>query len=259
MVDLEGRRVVVLGASAGIGRSLARAAMAGGAEVLACGRRADLLDQLVAETGGGTACAVDVSEPEQVEALAAVTSRFGPVDAVVSTIGLSPLTPLADTADEDWAQVFRTNVMGVNSVIRALRPHLCDAALVLALSSEVVGIPRWGLGAYSASKAALEASFASWRLEYPRIRFGIVGVGATVPTDFGRDFDMEILSDALEIWARHGQTQDEFMDSDELGRVLAGLLGSLLPYPGINLERVLLRSPSPVTGCAGIMKRVALD
>lgn len=248
MTDLTDRKIVVLGASSGIGRCFALHARNAGAEVLLSGRQADRLDQVKKEAGGGITCAVDLTEPGGTDRLVEAVHRFGPVDAVVSTVGAAQLKLLENMTEPDWSAVFATNVVGVNCAIQVMLPALADGAVVLALSSEAVTMPRWGLAAYSASKAALEVSLAGWRLEYPRVRFGSVGVGATVPTEFGRAFDGPMLGDALEMWIRHGQAQAEFMDSDHVGQVLAGLLASLLPFPGVNMEHIVLRTPTPVVG-----------
>lgn len=257
--ELTGRKLVVLGASSGIGQSLAQHALRAGAEVLLCGRREDRLVEVRHRSGGGEVHAVDLSRPEEIDVLAERVRSMAPVDAVVSTVGIAPLRLMMDTTYADWRQVLDTNVVGVNSAIRAVLPSLADGAIVLALSSEAVTMPRWALGAYSASKAALEVSLAGWRTEYPRIRFGCVGVGATVPTEFARHFEQELLFKALEIWARHGQAHEQFMDSDHLGAVLALLLGSLLPYPGVNMEHIVLRTPSPVTGSSELMMDTAFE
>jgi NAD(P)-dependent dehydrogenase (short-subunit alcohol dehydrogenase family) len=256
-LDLSGRHLVVLGASSGIGRAVGLHAIRAGATVLLVGRRVDRLEEARAKAGGGEVCPVDVAKPEGIKTLAAEVSRMGPIDAMVSTVGTARLKLLEHMTEADWQAVLDTNLVGVNSAIRAAVPSLVDGGVVLALSSETVSMPRWALAAYAASKAALEVSLAGWRLEYPRIRFGSVGVGATIPTEFGQDFEDGILERALEIWTRHGQAQEGFMDRDEVGEFLARLLASLLPFPGINLEHVVLRTPSPVTGSSELMKGAA--
>lgn len=248
VTDLAGRKVVVLGASAGIGRAVAHHAVAAGAEVLLCGRRAERLAEVRDEAGGGRVCPADLAHPEGVDALAEGASGLGSVDAVVSTVGVADLKRLEHMSQADWRSVLDTNVVGVNSAIRALLPVTADGGVVLALSSEVVIAPRWALGAYAASKAALEVSLSGWRLEYPRVRFGAIGVGATFPTEFGRGFDGPILGQAMDNWARQGVMQQEMMDPDHVGQVIVGLLGAVLPFPGVGLEHVMLRTPSPIVG-----------
>ena len=247
-MGLEGQKIVVLGASSGIGEAIARHAIAGASGVLLCGRRRERLDAIRDQAGQGSVCTVDLLRAGDVERLARAAEGFGPVDALVSTVGMAHLKLLASMTDAEWRDVLETNVIGVNAAIRALLPCLSDGAVVLALSSETVTMPRWALGAYAASKAALEVSFAGWRLEYPRIRFGTIGIGATFPTDFGRNFDGAILGAALDQWTRHGRAQERMMDPDDVGQVVVRLLAALLAFPGVNMEHLVLRTPAPVAG-----------
>ncbi len=256
-VALTGRKLVVLGASAGIGRRFAVNAGRAGAELLLCGRRADALESARDESGRGVPCPVDLGSDEGCARLAEAAARFGPIDAVVSSVGSAPLVRIEEMTLSGWSAVLQANVASINAAIAALAPHVGDGGLVLALSSESVAMPRWGLGPYASSKAALETSFAAWRNEYHRLRFGTVAVGSTVPTEFGRDFEGEILGTALEVWTRHGLAQEAFMDADELARVLVGIVTTLLEYPGIGAEHLVLRSPSPVIGSSEMMRAAA--
>ena len=94
---------------------------------------------------------------------------------------------------------------------------------------------------------ALERSLIAWRTEHPEVRFSIVAVGATVPTEFGNMFDMQLLTTALDDWAKRGLAQADFMDSTELGVYLAAVFALGLRFPGINVDHIVLRSPSAVT------------
>jgi len=247
--DLSGRAVLVVGASSGIGRALVIDAARRGARVVAVARRAERLRELVADAGDGAVVAVeaDVTEVADCDRLAAVAADvLGPIDLMVYAAGSATLRRLADMSAAEWARILATNVGGFNHTLAALVPDaLAAGAVVAALSSEVVGRPRHGLAGYGVSKAALEESVRAWRLEQPQIRFCRVGIGATQPTDFGSEFDGEVLGPILDDWVRNGLLPTTFMDTDELAAVLARLLGSMLAYPGIAVEEVLVRSPAP--------------
>jgi NAD(P)-dependent dehydrogenase (short-subunit alcohol dehydrogenase family) len=245
---IQGRRIVVVGASASIGRSLAKNAIEQGAEVVAASRRIDLLQDLVTEAGGGSALAVDVRQPESCDSLmSAAAEVLGEIDAICYTVGYAPLRMMKDTTAADWSEVFATNVSGANHVIAAALPRLAPDAVVMVLSSETVGRPRSGLGAYGSSKAALEESLNSWRTEHPEIRFCCASIGATWPTEFGDHFDPDLLNWALSDWMAKGLFQERFMDGDDLAHVLLDLLATLLVRPGIGLEYMMIRSPTKVT------------
>jgi NAD(P)-dependent dehydrogenase (short-subunit alcohol dehydrogenase family) len=242
---LDGRRVVVVGASAGIGRAFAARAIEEGAKVLAAARREDRLAELTAEAGGGAAVAADVSDPEGCARIAdAARTALGEIDLVLHAAAMSPLKRFSDTTVDDWRAVLGTNLVGVHQVIHALLPLLAPTGIVGVLSSETIGQPRAGLGAYSVSKAALEESLRCWHTEHPGVRFSCVAVGSTVPTEFGHSFDLPLLTELMGEWATHGLAQAEFMDTSEVGDFLVRLYAAALPYPQVNVEYLLVRSPS---------------
>ena len=256
---LAGRRVIVVGASAGIGRAAAAEAIARGADVVVGARRAEALDQLVQEAGGGTAVTVDLADPDSCAAFvsAATAALDGPVDVVLFTAGMAPLDHIEKITAEQWHRTMATNAVSFNLLVAGLLPSLAPAALVAALSSEAVEAPRFGMIAYGASKAALELSLRGWRLEHPEARFSTIVVGATVPTDFGNNFEMDILVKALDIWATQGLAQEQFMDTTDVGVELVDLLETGLAHPNVGMERLVLRSPSGITADASVMHDAA--
>lgn len=246
---LAGRRVLVVGASAGIGRAFARCAIAGGASVAVVGRRAERLAELVENASAAVIVSGDVrAETDCVRVVTEATAALGGLDLLVYCAGSSPLRPLADTTSDDWATVFETHVLGVHHIVREALRHMPRHGVVGVLSSETVGRPRYGLGAYGASKAALDQLLLALRVEHPRVRFTTVTVGATFPTEFGDDFDPEVLERALHEWARHGLMTEEMMDPDEVALVLAGVLGTALDNPTVGMEHLVLRPSAPALG-----------
>jgi NAD(P)-dependent dehydrogenase (short-subunit alcohol dehydrogenase family) len=246
---LAGRRVLVVGASAGVGRAVAVAAVAAGADVVLAARRADRLGEAVAEAGGGTAVVADVRDQAGCTRLVDETvGAMGALDVVVYAAGRAPLQTMADTGADEWADTLATNVIGVNQVIAAAVPHLSEGGVISVLSSETVGRPRYALGAYSASKAALDESLRAWRHEHPTLRFSCLAIGATQPTDFGLAFDRDVLGPAYDHWVRHGFMQQDFMDTAEVAEFLVALLAIALRFPKLSVEHLLLRSPSPLLG-----------
>ncbi len=248
-VTIAGKRVLVVGASEGIGREFAERAVRDGARVLMCARRADALSLVVDSAGGGQVAIVDVTDDASIDALVAtVIEAFGEVDLVLYAVGSASMRRLVEFDREMWDQTLSTNVVGFNQLTRRLIGSLSSGAIVVALSSESAAVPRDGLIAYAASKAALEASVRGWRAEHPEVRWSCVAVGATFPTAFGSTFDPDLIGPLLDVWIKKGLLQDAFMVPGEVAEHLLAIYTSALSLASVNVEHIVLRSPSATMG-----------
>lgn len=227
--------MLVVGASAGIGRAFAKHAIDMGALVCVAARRADQLVQLCEEAGGGHPVVADVTMPEECSRLVTEAAEaLGGLDLVLYTAGAGTLAPMSDAGADAWRQAFDVNVVGAMLVCRAALPVLAADGLMSFMSSESVSEPRWGLSAYSASKSALDQAIRSWRLEHPDRRFQRIVMGPTSPTEFATGFDPGVLGTAFGHWATTG-VRSTPMDSDDVGRQLAELMAVALAHPGIDI------------------------
>ena len=243
---MRGKRVVVVGGSSGVGRGVATRAGEAGAEVIVAARRIDRLAAVAAEAPGVDPVVLDVRDEGSCAAFARhVADRFDAVDVLFVSSGSAPLRPYRATSTDDWMQAVETNVLGPHRVIAGLLDLLVPASITAVVSSESVDEPRSHLGAYGASKAALEHMIAQWREEHPWLRFSIVSLGATVPTEFGSGFDHGTLTDAIGAWGAAGRNQAAFMSTPEVSDLLSGILGLLVAAPSVAMPRIVLRSPSP--------------
>ena len=259
MTDLKGVRLVVVGASAGIGRAVAQEATRHGAQVVFAARRAGKLEEAVDEVGAGTPVVVDVRDPASCGALVEhAVAELGAIDAIVYATATSPLHRLPDSTTDTWAQVIETNVVGAHEVIRAALPHLAPNAIVAVMSSDSVGTPRTGLVPYASSKAALEELLRGWRNEHPQVRWTCVTVGPTVPTEFGINFDPELMVEIFAEWSRLGHVDASFMTTTELAEVIVGTLALLAANPTVNCDHVVLR-PSGATADGTDQRQAAFD
>jgi len=179
MIELRGKRVIISGASSGIGLATAHMLTAGGADVGLVARRADALADAVSAVGGaswGFPC--DVSDPESVRALAEEASaRWGAVDGLVNNAGIAPMAALDDTAPEVWDEAFAVNVRGPFLLCKELGSLLADGSSpsVVNVSSTLAEKAIPGMAAYNASKAALNQLTRSLALEWaPRVRVNAV-------------------------------------------------------------------------------------
>ncbi|MEH3143132.1 MAG: SDR family oxidoreductase [Mycobacterium kyogaense] len=167
VVDLAGKRILLTGASSGIGEAAAEKLARRGATVIAVARRQELLDELVTRItdagGSARAHACDLSDLDAIDALVdSVTAEFGGVDILVNNAGRSIRRPLEESL-ERWHDVERTmtlNYYGPMRLIRGLAPGMLDRG-----DGHVINVSTWGVktespplfGAYNASKAALSS------------------------------------------------------------------------------------------------------
>lgn len=176
--DLAGKRVLITGASSGIGRAAAKAFADAGARVLAVARDRARLDALVASLGPERVIAytADVADGPGMETLArAVLAAGGPPDVIVANAGIGLDARFVATTDEALRRVFEVNVFGVVRTIRPFLPEMIarGSGRVLIVSSAVGkrGVPNYA--AYSASKFALHGMADALRPE-------LWGTGVTV-------------------------------------------------------------------------------
>ncbi len=231
MPGLAGRRVLVVGASSGIGRSVALGAARSGARVAVVARRRAQLDQIVAATDGVTrAFPGDVTDPAAVtRTVTDAAAWLGGLDDVVYATGVAPLADLAATTAAQWQVVLSTNVVGAALVAAAALPHLRRAerrprrGCLAVLSSHSVGRPWPGLGAYAASKAALVELAGALRREEPEIRVLVVTVGDTA-TPFADQWDPGAAGAALERWLAEGDLRHQVLSADEVGDAIVDAL-----------------------------------
>ena len=152
-----GRCALVTGATSGIGEATARRLAAGGARVVAAGRRADRLDSLEGDLG--EACrplVLDVTDDAAVAALPDTLGEPWAPDILVNNAGLALGLGGADRADlSDWDRMIATNVRGLVHVTRALLPGLKSRprADVVNIGSVAATYPYPGGNAYAGTKA----------------------------------------------------------------------------------------------------------
>ncbi|NUT50690.1 MAG: SDR family oxidoreductase [Saccharothrix sp.] len=157
-MSLDGRVVVVTGATKGLGRGIAEAFLAEGCRVVCAGRDAEGVADLVGDDA--VFHEVDVRDERAVVGLmAAARDRFGRVDVLVANAGISHPGPVATADPRRWADVVDTNLLGTFHCVRAVVPHLEEAGggRIITMSSALASRVAPGASAYSASKAAVEA------------------------------------------------------------------------------------------------------
>jgi len=188
--QLKGKRILVTGASSGLGRHFAQTLAAAGARVLVGARRIAQLERLVAEiTGlGGHAAAVelDVTSRDSVSAaLDHLCSLWGGVDVVINNAGVSDTNSVLNYNDSDWDIILDTNLKGAWIVAQEAARRMVNAGSggnIVNITSILGNRVGGGVGPYSAAKAGLAHLTRSMALELARheIRINALAPGYVI-------------------------------------------------------------------------------
>ena len=172
------KRVILTGATGGIGQATARELGKAGARVALAGRKTAALKELVVvvQEAGGEAIPVtaDLTRPDDRKRLVETTvAAFGGLDILVHNAGVGSWGHFATSTEEIVRQVMEVNFFGPVELTRLAMPHLTNGVepCVVAVTSMCgrKGMPAWS--EYSASKFALVGMAEAWRAEFAR--FGV--------------------------------------------------------------------------------------
>ncbi len=181
-MEITGARVLVTGASRGIGRALAAGFARGGARLALVARSAGPLEELAQELGGD-AYAADLTDPDAVAGLVARVEEDGPVDVLVNNAGVSNIGYVLDQKPEEIEVLFRTNLLTPIHLCQQAIPRMLERGRghIVNMGSVAAVVTPPGLAHYGASKAGLAHYTASLRLELKGLPIGLtlVQIGST--------------------------------------------------------------------------------
>lgn len=219
----EQRRVVVVGASSGIGRCIGVGLGERGSRVALLARRKDRLERAAEEAGTGS-LAIECDVTSELSCRAAIdeaAAGLGGIDALVYAPAVGHLSRIEDTTFDTWQSVFATNVTGASILTAAALPHLKASSGVAMFLSSVSSseTPPWpGLASYAVSKAAMDKLVDAWRAEHPDVGFTRITVGECAGgegegmTGFADDWDRSLLGDLVGSWVTRGYMTGALMD-----------------------------------------------
>ncbi len=167
---IEGRTVLVTGASGGLGRAICQKLARLGARVVLTGRSEEKLE-LALQSLEGTGHFAKACELSELEGLAAwmksIVEKAGPLSGFVHSAGIHQLHPLQIATPEKVDQLMRINVLSAMEITRSFRRrnHFSTPASIVYLSSIMGLVGQAGVSAYSASKGALVALARSHAIE----------------------------------------------------------------------------------------------
>ena len=184
--DQQRLRVAITGGTSGLGLALVRELCARGARVAFIARSRTDVARVAADHPGTVGIVGDVSKKEEIYPIAIqVSGALGGLDVLInnaSSLGPTPLAPLADTECEELERALSTNLLGPFRLTKALLGSLAASAregrrpLVINISSDAAVSPYPNWGAYGASKAALHHLSRIWNEELAAERVRIVSI-----------------------------------------------------------------------------------
>jgi NAD(P)-dependent dehydrogenase (short-subunit alcohol dehydrogenase family) len=188
LFDVTGKVALITGATGGFGSTAARALAAAGAKVMATGRTASKLDEVVAEirAAGGEAAA-SAGSPTDVEDVKRVVrdtvDTFGGVDILITAAGVNKVKPIVDQPLEDWEEVMDVNVKGTWLFCKEAGRVMIEqgrGGKVILLSSARGMLGLSGYTAYSPSKAAINLMTKSLACEWGPHKINVNAIAPTV-------------------------------------------------------------------------------
>ena len=193
MLELTGKRVLVTGASSGLGAHFSKVLSRAGAEVIAAARRRDALEELVAElkTANGQARAVQLDITDAAS-ISAALAEAGDIDVLVNNAGVTNTKPVLDQTEADFDFILNTNLKGsfllATHVARQMRDRNASGSIINIAS--ILGLRQGGqVTPYAVSKAALIQMTKQLGLELARhnIRVNAIAPGY-IATELNDEF-----------------------------------------------------------------------
>lgn len=241
-------KVVVVGASSGLGRCIGVALARGGEQVALLARRHDRLADAAKEAGAGSLAIVcDVTDESSCRAaLEKAATGLGGIDGLVYATGIGPLRRLADLDADTWRRTFDTNVTGASLITACAIDHLtASGGVAVYLSSVSASLtPPWpGLGAYVVSKAALDKLVEVWRAEHPKVGFTRLTVGecgageGASQSEFTAGWDEQLAAEMFPVWIERKYFSGSLIEVGEVTRAVHTILhaGSSASIPSLTL------------------------
>jgi len=196
-LDLKSKVAVVIGGTSGIGLTLAKGLAKAGADVVATGRRADLVgsaaDEIRALGRKSLAVPSDVTDRASIEALlAAVEKEFGKVDILLNSAGITRRTPTVDVSEDEWSRIMETNLTGTLRTCQIFGRKMIERKYgrIINIASVASGRGFFEVAAYAASKAGVVSLTQTLAMEWAQ--HGVC-VNAIAPGVFRTDLNKGLL------------------------------------------------------------------
>jgi NAD(P)-dependent dehydrogenase (short-subunit alcohol dehydrogenase family) len=197
-LDLTSKTAVVIGGTSGIGRTLARGLAEAGANVVATGRREDLVRSIAEEIQAlgrkSLAVACDVASRASIEALHTdVSKEFGRVDILLNAAGVTRKTPSLEVSEAEWNQIFDTNLTGTLRACQVFGRGMIERKYGRIINIASIASDRgfFQVAAYAASKSGVVSLTKTLAVEWAK--YGVC-VNAIAPGVFPTDLNRPLLN-----------------------------------------------------------------
>jgi short-subunit dehydrogenase len=246
-MDLNGRRVLLTGATGGLGHAIARALHGRGASLVLTGRRADVLEPLAAETGG-SAVAADLSDPAAVEPLLA---EAGEIDVLVANAAVPGSGPVLDYSIEELDRALTVNLRAPMVLARLLGEQMVArrSGHLLFVSSLSGKAAAAGSAVYCATKFGLRGFAMGLRGDLHGTGVGVTVVYPGFISDAGMFAEAEVPlpryagtkkpEDVGAAVVRGIERNTAEIDVAPLGMRLGAHITNLAPGPSLAIQRRL--------------------
>ncbi|NAO53684.1 SDR family oxidoreductase [Pseudomonas syringae] len=238
MSNIQGKVVLITGASSGIGEAAARLIAAKGAYVVLGARRIERLEMLAAdiEAQGGSARfrSLDVTDALDMQAFADFAKHaFGKIDVIINNAGIMPLSPLAALNIAEWNQMLDVNVRGVLHGIAAVLPSMQSQG-----HGQIINISSIGglavsptAAVYCATKFAIRAISDGLRQETDKIRVTVVSPGV-VESELADSISDETAREAMKAFRKVA------LEPDAIARAL---VYAIEQPDGVDVSEIVVR------------------
>ena len=203
MEKLTAKKIVVAGATGGIGRQLVKMLHQSGAEVFVTGRNQSKLDALVSELGlrSSHALAVDVSDEVAMQQLGTkVAAEMGTPDILVNLAGVGIIKSMDNLTLAEFNQSLQTNLVGAFLFVKTFLPSMKESrkGLIVNVPGVLGKVPMAGAAAYSASKYGIVGMMQSIREELKRTEIRITNLFlGGVDSPFWETIDLKVQKDKM--------------------------------------------------------------
>jgi len=221
LFNLDGRVVIVTGASSGLGVSFAQGFAEAGADLVLGARRVDRMATtatLVEQAGGRVrTCQTDVVDPDQCQQLVDFAmAEFGRVDILINNAGIQRRGPLHEFAHSDWQDIMQTNLNSVFFVGQCVAQHMIPRGRgrIINICSVQSELGRPGISPYMATKGAVKMLTKGMAIDWGPLGLNVNGIG---PGYFKTELNEKLVNDpTFSAWLTNRTPSRRWGDVEEL-------------------------------------------